>query len=174
MSRATGQLPLSVFGARADAASGERRSPEGAYSIALFMVFLVMVLVSLVVGTRIYSRLYTQQASIDEARLSASLLANYVRANDAADSVERGTGPEGDALVLVERLRSGTYETRIYLYQGSLVEEYAVAGMPYHPEDATPIAESSSFSFALEGGFLTIETDAGTAEVALRSTQGGE
>jgi hypothetical protein len=75
--------------------------------------------------------------------------------------------------VLVERLRSGTYETRIYLYQGHVVEQYAVAAKPYEPEKATPIVPSETFSFSFEDGLLTITTDAGSAEVALRSVRGG-
>ena len=173
MSRAGGQLPLSVFGARADAAASERKNLDGFFSVALFMVIIVVVLVALMVGTRIYSRLNAQQSSMDSSRLSMNLLVNNVRANDALDAIEVGQGPEGDALVLVERLRSGTYETRIYLYQGHVVEQYAVAAKPYEPEKATPIVPSETFSFSFEDGLLTITTDAGSAEVALRSVRGG-
>jgi len=173
MSRATGQLPLSVFGARADAAASNRKNLDGLFSVALFMVFITVVLVSLLVGTRIYSRLNRQQTMIDDARLGMNLLVNYVRATDATGSVGTGEGPEGDALVLMEHLRSGTYETRIYLYQGQVVEEYAPEGKPYAPEKAAQIMASDSFSFAYEDGLLTITTDAGTTEVALRCAKGG-
>ena len=73
MSRADGQLPLSVFGARADAAASERKNLDGFFSVALFMVFIVVVLVALMVGTRIYSRLNAQQNAIDSSRLSMNL-----------------------------------------------------------------------------------------------------
>ena len=81
--------------------------------------------------------------------------------------------PEGDALLLLEHLRSGTYETRIYLYQGHIVEEYAPEGKPYAPEKATQIMMSDNFSFDYEAGLLTITTDAGSTEVALRCAKGG-
>lgn len=174
MSRATGQLPLSVFGERANAATKGRKSLDGVFSVALFLVFILVVLISLVLGTRIYRRLNEQQNMIDESRLSMNLLVNSVRAFDAADCIAQGEGPEGEALVLVERLRSGTYETRIYLSEGYVVEEYAVAGRPYVPERATRIVPSSTFSFTYENGLLTIVTDAGSSEVAVRSARGGE
>ena len=173
MSRATGQLPLSVFGVRADDGASGRNDFDGLFSVALFMVFITVVLVSLLVGTRIYSRIDRQQAEIDDSRLGMSLLVNYVRATDAADSVGEGEGPEGKALVLMEHLRSGTYETRIYLYQGQIVEEYAPAGKPYAPAKASQIMESGSFKFDYTDGLLTITTDAGSAEVALRCAKGG-
>lgn len=174
MSRASGQLPLSVFGARADSAASSKRNPDGVFSMGLFMVFIIVVLVALLAGTRIYSRLDRQQTTIDDTRVGMGLLVNYVRATDATDSVGSGSGPEGDALVLMEHLRSGTYETRIYLYQGRIVEEYAPAGKPYAPDRATEIMTSGTFSFDLEGGLLTITTDAGSTEVALRCARGEE
>lgn len=174
MSRASGQLPLSVFGARADAAANSRRNYDGIFSVALFLVFIVVVLVSLVVGTRIYSRLNEQQNLIDETRLSMNVLVNNVRAIDSVNCIETGQGPEGEALVLVERMPYGTYETRFYLVGGYVVQEYTVAGKPYAPEKAMQIVASETFSFTYEDGLLTITTDAGEADVALRCERGGE
>ena len=62
----------------------------------------------------------------DDTRLATGLIANSVRAADSVDAVGAGKGPEGRSLVLTERLDSGTFETRIYAYQGSIVEEYAL------------------------------------------------
>jgi hypothetical protein len=96
-----------------------------------------------------------------------------IRAGDARSSIARGSGPEGDALVVVENLDSGTYENRIYLYQGSLVEEYAVAGTPYTPSKAARLGPTTSFSITYDDGLLTITTDDSCAKVALRNALGG-
>ena len=74
--------------------------------------------------------------------------------------------------MLTERLDSGTFETRIYAYQGSIVEEYALADAPYDPSKATAIVRSSVFDFSYGGGLLTIVTDAGQTSVALRAAGG--
>ena len=84
-----------------------------------------------------------------------------------------GSGPEGPSLVLVEYLDTGTYETRIYLINGAIVEEYAISGTPYDASRAVKLADSSKLLFSYEDGLLTIVTDQGTTEVALRSMQGG-
>ena len=91
----------------------------------------------------------------------------------AIDAVSVGAGPEGRSLVLTERLANGTYETRIYLYRGQVVEEYSVAGTPYTPDKATPVVATGTFDFTYSQGLLTIVTDEGRAEVALRSVRGG-
>ena len=111
------------------------------------------------------------RAQADDLHMQSGLLTNIVHVNDAADAVERGTGPEGDALVRVERIESGTYETRVYLHDGAIVQEYAISGRPYNPDGAIEITSSSTFEFDIEGSLLTLTTDDGTFNIALRSSQ---
>lgn len=138
----------------------------------LLLVFLAILLIALVAGVTVYQRVAGIQQTTNEERLAQQIIANNVRAKDGAGTVRIGTGPEGRSLVLVENLASGNYETRIYLYEGKIVEEYAVAGMPYNPTKAAIIADSSNLLFSYEAGLLTIVTDQGTTQVALRSMQG--
>lgn len=84
-----------------------------------------------------------------------------------------GSGPEGRSLVIVEELQSGTFETRFYLYQGRVLQEYSIAGTPYTPEKASIVADSDTFEFTYSKGLLSVTTDQGTSNVALRSAQGG-
>lgn len=81
-------------------------------------------------------------------------------------------GPEGRSLVLGEETDAGSYELRMYLYDGNVVEEYSVAGAAYTPTRAQVLFKSSTFEFELDGKLLTIITDQGKTEVALRSWQG--
>lgn len=70
------------------------------------------------------------------------LLVNSIKGHDAIDEIAIGQGPEGVSLVLIEALDSGRYETRIYLYKGTIVEEYSLDQAPYDPSRATPLVES--------------------------------
>ena len=94
------------------------------------------------------------------------------RSADSVDAVGAGKGPEGRSLVLTERLDSGTFETRIYAYQGNIVEEYVLADSAYVPEKAIKLSDSDTFDFSYDNGLITITTDDGTAAVALRSKEG--
>lgn len=145
-----------------------------AFTAVLFALFLFTLLLAILAGTNVYGALNNLRNDADTTRLSLNLVANTVRANDAVDSVAVGEGPEGKSLVLVERLESGNYETRIYLYEGYIVEEYSLAEAQYTPERATQIAPSSTFDFTYAHGLLTIITDKGNADIALRSIGGGE
>ena len=169
----------------------------------LFALFVVALLMAILTGTGVYRSLHQEGVTADNQRLSLTLLANDVRANDQIDAVAcawvtesdvrttvaEGAGVldssvedteieersllDGPALVLRETLESGVYETRLYRYDGTIMEEYALADAPYDPEKATSIVDSTVFDFTYQDGLLTIATDAGTVSVALRSG-GGE
>ena len=184
-----------------------RRRREGdfgrVFTGMLFALFVVALLMAILVGTDVYRGLYREGAAADDQRLSLTLLANDVRANDQIDAVARawvtedtvtleeaeadddgvvslasmaqdwdGSVLEGPALVLRETLPGGVYETRLYRYDGVIMEEYALADAPYDPEKATAIVVSSVFDFTYRDGLLTLTTDAGTVSVALRSGGG--
>lgn len=159
-------------------AVGEARAARGTerggrsthvFAVALLALFLLALLGAIAFGTQVYQRLNERSAGAADARSPLGVIVNAARATDAPGSVERGEGPEGDALVLVERLETGTYETRFFLCDGWLVEQYAVAGAPYETDGATWLAEAGSFSFELDDGMLTVSCDEGSARAALRS-----
>lgn len=164
ITKALSQAPFSE--AKRSQAAG---SSGHMFTALLFALFVIALLLAVVAGTNVYRNLNDVRSGADEARLGLTLLANNVRANDAANAIAAGTGPEGRSLVLVERLDSGTYETRIYRHEGNIVEEYALADAAYTPEKAVVICPSDVFDFSYGNGLLTITTDQGSADVALRS-----
>ena len=170
----------------------------------LFALFVIALLMAILTGTSVYRGLHQQEDIANTQRLSLTLLANDVRANDQINEVGRawvteasvdlelavgknaaglplltdeekvieGSLLDGPALVLRETLDSGAFETRLYSYDGTIMEEYALVGSPYNPEGAIPIVKSSKFDFTYRNGLLTIYTDAGQVTVTLRCAGG--
>ena len=151
----------------------KKRSTSRIFTLLLLAVFFLVLMGTLAVGAHIYSAVSKVQSYTDDMHIQTGLLAGAVHASDAANAVERGEGPEGPALVLVETFDIGEYETRIYKHEGMLYLEYAIAGRPYNPKMATPLFKSNTFDFSFDGELVTITTDLGVSEVALRSEQGG-
>ena len=143
------------------------------FTVILLAVFFIVLMTGLAIGVAMYQTVANNQIDTNEARMQAGLLASNVRANDTANAIGVGNGPEGRALVLTERDDDGAYEMRVYLYQGNIVQEYSVAGSAYTPERAQPLIASTEFDFELHGNLLVIFTDQGATNVALRSYQGG-
>lgn len=161
---------LSRMGSGGSGGSNFSRAADRALMLVLFAVVVLALLGLLALGTNAYRTLAEDRDDAAALRQESGLLLNTVRANDTADAVEEGVGPEGPSLVLVERLDSGTFETRLYAYQGFIMEEYVVAGAEYDPASATRVAESQTFEFSYgrASGLLTLVTDAGEARIALR------
>lgn len=160
--------------ARAETKAAKTPSARPAFQRILLVVFFVALLLALVAGVSVYRSVTMIQEQNSSAREGVGLICNVVRANDATGSIAAGKGPEGKSLVVVERLDSGTYETRFYLYQGKIVQEYSLASSQYTPEKASEVTASDTFDFAYADGLLSIYTDSGTSEIALRNMQGGE
>ena len=79
----------------------------------------------------------------------------------------------GAALLLRENADGETYETRIYLYEGALREEYGTADAALDPQDSERIVDAKSFSVEqVRPGLLVVSTEYGSADIALRSGRG--
>lgn len=154
---------------RDDVPQKEGITPSNAFAIALFAVFALMLFAALVGATSAYRNIADDRASASETRIGTSLLANAVRAADATDAVSSAEGPEGQALVLTEHLASGDFETRLYLSEGWVVQEYAVADAPINPGGAVRLTPSQTFWFETEPTEVRLGCDAGETTVALRS-----
>ena len=144
------------------------------FTVVLLAVFFVVLLTGLAAGVAMYQAVANNQLDTNAARMQSGLLASNIHANDSADALGTGNGPEGRSLVLAkEDADGGRYEIRLYLYRGNIVQEYSLAGAAYTPERAQPLLSSESFDFELRDGLLIIHTDQGATNIALRSYQGG-
>lgn len=153
----------------------ESQSAGRLFTILLFVMFIGVLLLAFMAGTSVYKSLSVMDNTANEKRAALSLLANSVRGNDALKSVGVGEGPEGESLVLTEYFQSGTFETRIYLYKGEILQEYTLAGTDYMPSRAISIVPSKTFAFDYDpdNGLLSITTDQGTSKIALRTLREG-
>lgn len=150
-----------------------RGAARGVAPLILFALFILVLLLLLAGGVRVYQGLAAEQEAVKAQRFGTGLLANSVRAADAHDAISAGPGPEGDALVLSEATAAGMVETRIYLFEGRLLQEYVLAGTEYQPDQAQEIMQTDAFSFSFEDGLLTLSTSHGSVDVALRSQEVG-
>lgn len=149
-----------------------RGAAQHVFTAALFLLFVGALLLALVAGVGVYRRVHAAGTAARDARLAGALVANIVRSKDATGAIRLEEAPGGSqSLVMTERLASGTFETRLYLQDGGLVEEYVPAGTPYDPARATELAQTARFEVALDvaAGALTITTDDASTRVALRS-----
>lgn len=116
------------------------------YPLLLFAIIVLSLLFLVMTGTGLYSAVVDSQTRNREARAALSYLAARVHAADAAGAVSVGEGPEGAALLLRENADGETYETRIYLYEGALREEYGTADDALESHCIPSMAQANSFA----------------------------
>lgn len=171
----TARVTMTAAGAdaRAGMGAGARGVARGVAPLILFALFIVVLLLLLAGGVRVYQSLVAEQDVVKAQRFGTGLLVNSVRAADAYDAISAGPGPEGEVLVLSEATAAGMVETRIYLHEGRLLQEYVLAGADYRPDQALEIMQTDAFSFSFADGLLTLSTSYGSVDVALRTQEVG-
>lgn len=148
---------------------------NGLMALLLFGVFAACVLAVLLTGANAYRRLTQRDQEAYLRRTCVQYLATRVRQADSRDRVSVESFGGADALVLTET--DGSYTTRIYCYDGWLMELYAAADADMEPQDGEKVLELSSLHLTLEDGALTADTvdtagASGTLRMTLRSGEG--
>lgn len=147
---------------------------DGLLLLLLFGVFAVCVLSVLLTGARAYRRLTLRDQEAYRRRTCVQYIATRVRQGDAEGGVSVEPFGEADALVMT----GDGYVTRVYCYNGWLMEMYAGEDVQLAPEDGEKIMELDGLAMSMDGGLLTVEVDGGdagtdTLRLSLRSGEGG-
>ena len=171
MAQARGNIEQAVRTAGAVRKRAGGQDPLRAFSVLLMAVCFVVLMIGLVAGVSMYRSIAAAQERANDLDMRAGIVSSAVHLNDVHDALARGKGPEGDALVLVDHVDGQAYETRIYQYQGKLVQEYSFADRAYQPRDANELLDAGSFSFTIDGGLVTLDIDGKSFDLYVRSAQ---
>ena len=147
---------------------------DGLIALLLFGVFAVCVLAVLLTGADAYRRLTERDRRAYSQRTCVQYLATRVRQGDRLGDLQVEDFGGTDALVFRE---DSEYMTRVYCYEGWLMELYAAADADMEPQDGEKVLELSSLRLTLEDGALTADTvdtagASGTLRMTLRSGEG--
>lgn len=146
---------------------------DGLLALLLFGVFAACVLAVLLTGAGAYRRLTQRDQAVYNDRTCRQYLETRVRQADAEGCVRVEDFDGAETLVLADQYG---YETRVYAYNGWLMELYAAPGSGLSPEDGEKVMELEGMSPSLEGGMLRISitnTD-GTELLSCLSLRSGE
>lgn len=125
---------------------------DGLLALLLFGVFAACVLAVLFTGADAYRRLTERDRAAYDRRTCLQYVAQRVRQAEHPEAVSVENFGGVDALVLNE----GEYVTRLYCWDGQLMELYCAEDEALEPVDGEYILESGSLAFTLEDGLLTV------------------
>lgn len=153
---------------------GTKHQVDGLLMLLLFGVFAVCVLSVLLTGAKAYRGLTDRDGAAYDRRTCVQYIATRVRQGDIEGGVT--VEPFGDAASLC--MAQDGYVTRVYWFDGYLMELYTSADAELYPEDGEKIMPLESLSFTMEEGLLTAEVGGAggvvdTLRLSLRSGEGG-
>ena len=153
---------------------GTKHQVDGLLMLLLFGVFAVCVLSVLLTGAKAYRGLTDRDGAAYGRRTCVQYIATRVRQGDIEGGVT--VEPFGDAASLC--MTQDGYVTRVYWFDGYLMELYTSADAELYPEDGEKIMPLESLSFTMEEGLLTAEIGSAggvvdTLRLSLRSGEGG-
>lgn len=143
-------------------------------ALLLFGVFAVCVLAVLLTGANAYRRLTERDQTAYEYRTRTQYIATRVRQADRLDGIAVEQFGSADALVLADE---DGYVTRVYCYDGYLMELYTAADADLSPQDGEKLIEADGLELSLEDGLLQVavtgpEGDQERLSLSLRSGEG--
>ncbi|MCL1830408.1 MAG: DUF4860 domain-containing protein [Oscillospiraceae bacterium] len=157
---------------------GTFKSIDILFSLTLFSVFAMAVLMVLLSGGQIYQNVVNDISIQFESRTSVSYITTKLRRCDTNDSVRVEMFGDAEALFLTEVAADGKeYETVIYLHEGDVKEQFTEKGNHFPPSTGTTILSVQSINFSMVDNSLVVidyTTDEGayTAYVYLRVNGG--
>lgn len=136
-------------------------------TMALFGLFLALLLAALLFGALTYQQVEGQGAATRTSRASLAMLVNTVKGHDGVSSVT--VADDGERLVIRETVEGTPYETAVFLRDGMICQQTSLAGADVSDASVIAVAPSDTLRFDYDEGLLTIATDAGEASVFFRS-----
>ena len=143
-------------------------------ALLTFAVFAICVLLVLLSGADVYQRLAGEGESQYARRTAVQYLTTRVR---QGESVSVGDFGGLDALEFRETVNGRSYITRIYCYNGDLMELFTPEEGNFLPEDGEKLLKADDLSLNLEGGLLNVEItlpdgSVQTLQLALKADKG--
>lgn len=157
----------------------KRQSISGLAALLIFCVFAVGILSVLLSGAGAYRRLTERDQLSYDSRTCAQYVATKVRQAPAPGSILLSAFGDGDALVITQEVDGTEYWTRIYCYDGWLMELFTIANGDFRPEDGEKILEVQSLTLTQKDGLLCVTIVGGNGarveqRLSLRGSEGAD
>ena len=134
-------------------------SIQNIFVLALFAVFAIAILLTLLFGARVYQNIEADSSADYSQSLASAYLAERLRHSRETVEVRTGTFYGQPALYLLEEAAGSAYQTVIYVYDGWLCELYTEVGLELPPEAGTQLLECIALALEQpEPGLLHLET----------------
>lgn len=138
-------------------------SVSSLFSLLLFGVFVLFLILMLLFSARIYQQTVKQTDSDSELGTAATYLTTKFRQHDRGDEIFSGSLDDIPALCFRDDIKGKEYITYIYLKNDSLMELFTAKSSQASSDAGTVISQLSDFRFSeMENGFYHFSLESTT------------
>lgn len=134
----------------------ERTRKSETITLILYVTLILFLLLSVILGLSAYRKINELEKRNEKDRKVFSYIESQVLSNNKEGGIEIKDSSYGKVLCLKEK---DGYETRIYLYEGSLISEVSLEDRDIKPVFYEKICELSALDLMIENSLLIIEAD---------------
>ena len=146
-------------------------------ALMIFGAFAVCIFIVVISGADLYKKLINKDSDSFNMRTVGQYITTRIHQADLYDDIGVEDFCGTDAVVIKEEIDGEVYKTRLYCYDGYLMELFGMDDIMLMPEDGEIVMEVDDISFSLEDGILKadISVKEGEAQqvcVFIRSGEG--
>ena len=125
-------------------------------ALMLFVIFAVSVLSVLLTGASAYRRFTQRGQAVYESQTLSQFIEAKVRQAPSRDAVSAGKFGDSDVVTLSEDIDGDIYVTRVYCYDGWLMELFSMEEDEVMPEDGEKLLPAQNMTASMDDGLLKV------------------
>ena len=135
---------------------------SGVFVFLLLGIFAVFSTVMVMMSAKAYKGMVEQSALHNSVRVASSYIRTMLRADDES-GVLKIEDVDGVHTITMENDWEDIYVTRLYVYEGKLREWFAMAEIPFEPQNGETVCDLDSMQAEFVNGILKVTvTENGT------------
>lgn len=134
---------------------------DGLFALAVFGIFAACIILTLVTGAGVYNSTVDRDSETFRHRTCAQYIATKVRAAEKPSCVSVEEFGDSGAVCISEIFEGTGYVTRIYTWNGYLMELFSEENVECLPSEGEKLTECAGIETRLTGNILRIEFTGG-------------
>ena len=128
---------------------------SGVFVFLLLGIFAVFSTVMVLMSAKAYKGMVDESALHNSVRVASSYIRTMLRGNDES-GVLKVEDVDGIRTITMENDWDDIYVTRLYVYEGKLREWFAMAEIPFVPQNGESVCDLDSMNAELTDGILKV------------------
>ena len=139
---------------------------SGVFVFLLLGIFAVFSTIMVLMSAKAYKGMVDQAALHNSMRVASSYIRTMLRADDESGAL-RIEDIEGVHTITMENEWEDLYVTRLYVYEGKLREWFALAEMPFSPQNGESVCDLDSMNAEFVNGILKVTVSKNGREIEI-------